>query len=253
MTPLGSAITSAVRQPYRLFRPAVILTRCSSTTTSATTTKPSNASLKLHNATPSDASQVTDVLLHSFSDAFNRRLFPPTDDVRTWLTQKFTQDIKDAGNPSSGSTILKIVDESQRDPVIAAFAMWKFYSGEQQQPEPPTKDQQSLSQKWPESADQELCEDFFGIMDQERWEVMGDKKFLYLDILATHPNYHRRGLGSQLLRWGLKQADEAGVETFLASTPQGRRLYEKHGFEVVREYEVADGHVQASMVRSVPE
>lgn len=74
-----------------------------------------------------------------------------------------------------------------------------------------------------------------------------------LDMLATHPNYNGRGLGSQLLRWGLHRADEAGVDTFLASTPQGRRLYEKYGFQVVKEYEVVEGHVQASMVRPVRE
>ncbi|RAH87012.1 acyl-CoA N-acyltransferase [Aspergillus japonicus CBS 114.51] len=248
-TPLSAAISSSVRQPYRLLRPAVILTRATSSSSSSS----SNASLNLHPATPSDAFQLTDVFLNSFSDAFNRRLFPLTDDVRTWWFETFTRDLEETGKPASGSAILKIVDESQRDPVIAAFAKWKLYAGEQQQPQPPQLDEQSLAQKWPPSSDQKLCEEFFGKMDQEKWEVMGAKKYYYLDMLATHPNYNGRGLGSQLLRWGLHRADEAGMDTFLASTPQGRRLYEKYGFQVVKEYEVVEGHVQASMVRPVRE
>jgi predicted acetyltransferase len=39
---------------------------------------------------------------------------------------------------------------------------------------------------------------------------------------------------------------------FLVSTPQGRRLYERYGFETVTEYEAVPGYSMASMVKPSP-
>ncbi|KAJ3579785.1 hypothetical protein NPX13_g777 [Xylaria arbuscula] len=47
-----------------------------------------------------------------------------------------------------------------------------------------------------------------------------------------------RTTGGKVLRrsawdWGMKKADEMGVEMFLDSTPVGKPLYEANGFQVV--------------------
>ena len=34
-----------------------------------------------------------------------------------------------------------------------------------------------------------------------------------MQILATLPEYQRKGIGSKLLQWGCEKADEAGVES----------------------------------------
>lgn len=46
----------------------------------------------------------------------------------------------------------------------------------------------------------------------------------------THPDYRRRGVGQQVMDWGMKKADELGLEFFLDATPPGRPLYEANGF-----------------------
>lgn len=58
---------------------------------------------------------------------------------------------------------------------------------------------------------------------------------LVLHILATHPDHHRRGAGAMLLKWGLEQADKAQLPAFLESTPTGKPLYARLGFEPVHE------------------
>jgi GNAT superfamily N-acetyltransferase len=56
-----------------------------------------------------------------------------------------------------------------------------------------------------------------------------------LNIIFTHPNYRRQGVGEIMLEWGIKKAKELGVEMWLDATPYGRPLYEKFGFKVANE------------------
>ncbi|KAI0173196.1 acyl-CoA N-acyltransferase [Hypoxylon sp. FL1284] len=58
---------------------------------------------------------------------------------------------------------------------------------------------------------------------------------LYLFIIFTHPDHRRRGVGQQFMDWGMKKADELGLEFFLDSTPYGRPLYEANGFVYIEE------------------
>ena len=54
-----------------------------------------------------------------------------------------------------------------------------------------------------------------------------------VNFLATLPEYHRKGLGKQLIDVCLKDASEARAETFLIATPTGSGLYRKLGFEAI--------------------
>lgn len=49
--------------------------------------------------------------------------------------------------------------------------------------------------------------------------------------MATDPAYQGKGAGSQLMRWGLKKADEHGLEAFLEASPEAVPLYERLGFK----------------------
>lgn len=57
--------------------------------------------------------------------------------------------------------------------------------------------------------------------------------FFYQDIhtLMISPDYQRRGVGGKLLAAVLKQGDEEGIPTFLASTAESIGLYSRMGFE----------------------
>jgi GNAT superfamily N-acetyltransferase len=63
----------------------------------------------------------------------------------------------------------------------------------------------------------------------------------YLAFMGVDPSARGQGIGTRLLAAVLTQADRDQVPAYLeASCPENRRLYERHGFQTVRELTVAD-------------
>ncbi|OOQ81599.1 acetyltransferase, GNAT family [Penicillium brasilianum] len=193
---------------------------------------------------PSDAPKLADVFFAAFSDRFNRTMFPDKPDVRVWIKKNML-----CGEGILGDqTMLKVTDPSNSD-VVAAFAKWvRPSSGSSADHDPQAED----PAVWPESSDGELCDRFFGTMDRHHKDAMKGRPHYYLEILAVHPSYQGRGLASKLLRWGLARADDEGVEVYLSSSPDGRPLYEKYGFQVLDErFSPFPGYEQVNMIRPV--
>jgi GNAT superfamily N-acetyltransferase len=72
----------------------------------------------------------------------------------------------------------------------------------------------------------------------------------YLPFIGVDPVAQGRGIGSALLRRGLERCDRDGLSAYLeASAPGNRRLYERHGFEVVGELRTADSPPLWPMLR----
>lgn len=64
----------------------------------------------------------------------------------------------------------------------------------------------------------------------------------YLNLLGVDQSHHGRGLGSALLVATLRQCDAQAAPAYLeATSPLNRRLYARHGFEVVGEIALPDG------------
>ncbi|KAI2785978.1 hypothetical protein POX_h09743 [Penicillium oxalicum] len=181
---------------------------------------------ELQVAEAADGPRIADVFFAAFADEFDRKMLPPNQpDVRSWMEKMILGEGPDTGK----EILLKVVDPSNPE-VIAGFARWVFPVRE------PHADDEKQDQNWsgwPEGADPELCDTFFSTMEKHHKEVMGDRPHYYLDILGVHPSYQRRGLASKLLHWGLKRADQEGVETYLAASPDGKPVYERNGFELV--------------------
>ncbi|BCR87273.1 GNAT family N-acetyltransferase [Aspergillus chevalieri] len=211
--------------------------------------------LQIQTATPRDSVQLTTVFLAAFSDPFNLTLFPRTPDVRAWWEDKFAREAV-----APGQALLKVVDApdassstggnegGEGEGEIAAFAIWKFPNGQSREKQKEVG-QEEEEDRWPQSSDPTLCQRFFGGMAAKRGEYMGLKPHYYLDMLGTHPSYNGKGIASMLLKWGLDRADNDKVPVFLSASPAGKPVYERRGFRVVQEEEVAGGYVQAYMVR----
>lgn len=75
----------------------------------------------------------------------------------------------------------------------------------------------------------------FGPLRRAHKDVMGTRPHAYLVGLVTDPDHGRRGAGGLLVQWGLDQADELGLDTYLDASPMGKGLYEKNGFETVKD------------------
>ncbi len=82
----------------------------------------------------------------------------------------------------------------------------------------------------------ELDRAFFRANFYTEAEVTDGQPYMTLMLLATSPKHQRTGAGTLLLEHGLRKADELKLPVFLHSSVGGRKLYERYGFEVKREF-----------------
>ena len=105
---------------------------------------------------------------------------------------------------------------------------------------------------------------FAGLLGAAREEVLSSvleqmsaskptESHMYLRMIGVDPALQGRGHGSALMRAGLDDCDRLGLPAYLEATSVGSRvLYERHGFEVRAEIQVADAPPVWPMLRSLP-
>ncbi|MGI9615479.1 MAG: GNAT family N-acetyltransferase [Acidimicrobiales bacterium] len=73
----------------------------------------------------------------------------------------------------------------------------------------------------------------------------------YLQMLATHPDWQRQGLGADLMAVMFERADSEGLSCYLETeTPENVAYYRHYGFEVRTEWDVPpDGPHMWGMLR----
>ncbi|TID17097.1 acyl-CoA N-acyltransferase [Venturia nashicola] len=132
-------------------------------------------------------------------------------------------------NPNS--RVFKCIDTSLNNKLIAV-AEWSV------QTEEATREQLEKTlvcrPPFPEE-NRAARESFMQGIFRSRREVLGTQPHVELDVLVTHPDHHRRGAGSLLIQWGVDEMDRLGLIGYLEGSMAGRPLYEKFGFEGVRE------------------
>ncbi|KAJ6005813.1 acetyltransferase [Penicillium sp. IBT 35674x] len=69
--------------------------------------------------------------------------------------------------------------------------------------------------------------------DSMKWEAhfMKEARYLILQALVVSPNYQRQGVGSRLVKWGVKRADEERIPCWCHASPAGNQLYLMSGFQ----------------------
>jgi ribosomal protein S18 acetylase RimI-like enzyme len=86
-----------------------------------------------------------------------------------------------------------------------------------------------------ETVAQEMMDDLNGFAEVQAAMHIHEPHW-YLPMIGVEPQHQGKGYGSQLLSHALAIADRDGLPAYLESTtPDSRRLYERHGFEVVGE------------------
>ncbi|KXJ87047.1 acyl-CoA N-acyltransferase [Microdochium bolleyi] len=185
----------------------------------------SKPQLVLEPCTLADMPLLSDLWFAAFTDPGLRVLWPDTPRVRAWWDLSNTSDFT---HKPDTQVFLKVVDRATLDPAtsrprIAAYAKWDLCC--------PPRD---AGQRYPAWAEPDMparvCDEFFAREAAERARVMGDERHYYLDTLATHPDYQRRGAGSMLVRWGVDRAAQDGVGVYLDASKDGLPLYERCGF-----------------------
>lgn len=83
---------------------------------------------------------------------------------------------------------------------------------------------------------------YFDSLPEEHKAAHG-KDYWELELLGTHPDHRRKGVGKHMLKWGFRKAREYDVPLVLAATVMGEKLYLSTGFrEVKRIAMLPDGH-----------
>jgi GNAT superfamily N-acetyltransferase len=94
-------------------------------------------------------------------------------------------------------------------------------------------DEETVTGLMRESMDDQTLEDFGGVFEQMD-ELHPTDDHWYLPLIGVDPLAQGRGLGSTLLRHGLKTCDGDRLPAYLeATSPRNRNLYARHGFNIV--------------------
>jgi len=71
------------------------------------------------------------------------------------------------------------------------------------------------------------------LLEEEEESIIKDEPYLNLDYITTTPSHQGKGVATLLVKSGLVEADKVGLKTIVMSTPAGKKLYEKCGFQLL--------------------
>ncbi|KAE8444477.1 hypothetical protein EG329_000461 [Mollisiaceae sp. DMI_Dod_QoI] len=127
-----------------------------------------------------------------------------------------------------GEKIFKIIDDNGK---AVAFTKVRY-------PTKPAEHTEDENEAPPEGTDMNLLMHWFERMDEFKDKHMNYEKEYFVNVLATVPEYHRKGLGSQLINRFLADADKANAKTYIQATEIGAGLYPKFGWKDIEDMTV---------------
>ncbi len=87
----------------------------------------------------------------------------------------------------------------------------------------------------PSYVNEQFCSRFFATLNEKRNHHMAGKDHWNLDQLMVHPSHQRKGIGGQLLAWGLANWPIRNSPIYLSAQLTGHKLYRKYGWQDVDE------------------
>lgn len=125
---------------------------------------------------------------------------------------------------------------------VAALAVWFPPRFDTPDETPPSESTTEQTVETDSDSDREVDEEL-----QARFALIGPlmaankppEPHWYLQLLATHPDWQRKGLGAALMEVVFERADAEGLACYLETeTPANVAYYRRHGFEVRSEWDV---------------
>ncbi|KAJ5482141.1 hypothetical protein N7475_000953 [Penicillium sp. IBT 31633x] len=113
---------------------------------------------------------------------------------------------------------------------IAGMATWQIYWRERTSDE-----RQKPWIGWLEGDQRVRAEAFLEQLWEKREKWIGPKRHVYCHTVAVHPDYQGKGVGAQLMQWGINMAEQLNLPIYLESTVEGVPLYLKLGFQTLSE------------------
>jgi GNAT superfamily N-acetyltransferase len=161
--------------------------------------------------------------------------FKPTSVGCLWLRKPSDESFRERAAARASilsdphARVFKCVD-TDLDSKIISVAQWSVFDKERPWEEVERGMQPRPS--FPEDNAPARLEFMEGI-NKSRREIVGTKPHVILEGLITHPDHHRRGAGSKLLKWGVDESDRLGIIGYLEASADGAPLYKRFGYERV--------------------
>lgn len=190
--------------------------------------------IELHPMTEADVPAHTDIMWRAFGPQLMSVFFPngmSENDLEHM--QADTLKAMRKNKPTEQTLYIKSIDtDLPAGKQIVSTAKWQIYP-RQRSEEELNKDEEEGKRDslFSEGADVTSMTAFFGELAEKRRERFGGEPYVLLSVLAVHPDHQRKGLGAKQLQVGLEKADALGVQAYLESSPNGKGLYAKYGFE----------------------
>lgn len=187
------------------------------------------ASITIRPATEEDLPSMLSIYFSAFSSSlFSQRCFPPTSpDVQAWTASKLRSQI---GGPPGNHVVIAESDSGS----VLGWARWV------RRPAAPAERTILSESDYPSSGDPALAVRLFQANADATYKHAAGEEYWFLSTIATAKEAQRRGVGSALMQFGVDKADEEGWMAYLNSSPEGKGLYEKFGFQVVDGSEISE-------------
>ncbi|KND92958.1 hypothetical protein TOPH_02070 [Tolypocladium ophioglossoides CBS 100239] len=181
---------------------------------------------------------------------FHNRCFPPGDPAsEQYLVGRIQKNLADpashlvvAEEAGTGSTA------TSGAPPIAGWARWvrRPCPAPDAKPAPPPVLTEDM---YPAGGDAALAARFFQANHDAMARATKDQPVWFLSIIIVPKGHQRRGVGSELMRFGVDKADREGWAAYVNGSPEGKALYERFGFRTVQRSDFGGGIVTDHMKR----
>ncbi|GAM82345.1 hypothetical protein ANO11243_003240 [Dothideomycetidae sp. 11243] len=200
---------------------------------------------------PRDVIPYERIMDAAFADSMNTMFYPtgktPADDAynHEMLIKHMTRDahymtylaVIDTSTAPPDSDLQKMTPDdraaAKAEGRMAGHSAWKIHPRDRDQAELDAIAADAERDGYPPSSHRTLLDDFYAALGDAKKRYLGRKAHVLLHLLATDPDYHRRGIGGMQIKWGLEETDRLGVMSYLEASEEGKALYERYGFRQV--------------------
>ncbi|KAH2927247.1 hypothetical protein KXW73_008785 [Aspergillus fumigatus] len=202
--------------------------------------------ITLHPAVQADALPLAKLHNAAFAnDALLEAMYGP-------LTQNdppFANDLRQIIADDPHSRITKAIDTESGQ--IVAWSWWSIYPDA----EAHASAAEVARERWTTPPPTSLCPrlylDFQDMKARMREKWIGGRAATILQVLAVHPDYQGRGIGTRLLMVGVEEVRRLGLPAWLEASEAGYSVYRRCGFHDAERMELDFGKYGLSGMEQV--
>nr|KMM69654.1 hypothetical protein CPAG_05968 [Coccidioides posadasii RMSCC 3488] len=88
---------------------------------------------------------------------------------------------------------------------------------------------------WLEGEAKERAENIINPLWEMKEKLWGGRRYIYCHVIGVDPKHQGRKAGAALVRWGIDLSEQTGLPVYFEASPSTVKMYEKMGFETLKE------------------